>query len=90
MKILKYGEGYPKTCTCDKCGSELEYEQSDTYWCTVHHFEDDNNIYHEEKHKLIICPVCDQTITLETVCLQSCVAVAPEVLPKPKKRWWQR
>lgn len=89
MKILKYGEGYPKTCTCDKCGSELEYEPSDTYWCTVSHFEDDNNIYHEEKHKLIICPVCDQTITLEALWLQGPTLVNPEVELK-KKRWWQR
>lgn len=29
MKVLKYGEGYPKTILCDECESTLEYKTED-------------------------------------------------------------
>ena len=89
MKILKYGEGYFKTCTCENCKSELEYEMSDVYCGYRHRFADDNT-YDVEEHKFITCPVCNHTINLEILLVQSSVPVEPKVEPKRKKRWWQR
>ena len=89
MKILKYGEGYPKTVTCDKCGSELEYETEDVYFYYKTNYVHDNKIVFSEQHKALNCPVCNHTINLETLLVQYPVLVEPEVKTEPKKRWWQ-
>lgn len=76
MKILKYGEGYPKTVTCEHCKSELEYDTKDVFcWSDVLDEIVDMGI--------ITCPVCNQSIVVYKHCRP-----LPEY-PK-KKRWWQR
>ena len=80
MKILKYGEGYPKTVVCDKCGSELEYEPCDVF-CAYGASTMDGSI---EETKNITCPVCKHNIELETRVIYC------STLVEPKKRWWQR
>lgn len=90
MKILKYGEGYPKTVTCDKCGSELEYETEDVYFYYKTNYVHDNKIVFSEQHKALNCPVCNHTIDLETLLVQYPVLVEPEVKTESKKRWWQK
>ena len=90
MKILKYGEGYPKICTCKFCDSELEYETEDVYCYYKHNYVNDNKIVFVEEYKVIDCPVCRHSIDLETLLVQCPILVNPEVEPKQKKRWWQR
>ena len=90
MKILKYGEGYPKTVTCEHCGSELEYETNDVYSYYKTNYLNDNKIVFSEQHKALNCPVCQYSIDLETLLIQYPVLVEPEVKTKPNKRWWQR
>lgn len=77
MKILQYGEGYPKTVTCDKCKSKLEYDAADVFSFT--------DIYsdHTEKTDYIKCPVCSRSIEVN-------VFVNQFYTDKQKKRWWQR
>lgn len=60
MKILKYGEGYPKTAICPSCKSELEYELND--------IQDYMTIYTDktEHHKDIRCPVCGKQFDVYT------------------------
>ena len=76
MKILKYGDGYPKTVTCDKCKSELEYNINDIHT--------DNSIYfdHTESEKTIKCPVCGHRIVVDTF-------VHWFIVPEEKKKKWQ-
>lgn len=78
MKILKYGEGYPKTVTCEGCESELEYELEDTYVYTDHYVE------RSETFTYIKCPVCGREIVVDIRIVEH---VEHE---KPKKRWWKR
>lgn len=52
MKVLKYGEGYPKTTTCGYCNSELEYESADTF----------RYAEKSEFFECVKCPVCGKTI----------------------------
>ena len=75
MKILKYGEGYPKTTTCELCDSKLEYEFNDIY--------EYSDIYTDrtEHFKQIKCPVCGFAITVD-ICIR-------EYNNQEKKRWWQ-
>ena len=75
MKILKYGEGYPKTCTCGKCKSELEYDFSDIYsW---------NDLLDEiVTTGVITCPVCGETIEVYKY-------FRPRYDDPKKKLWWQ-
>ena len=79
MKVLKYGEGYPKIVVCDKCGSELEYEPYDV-WCN-YGIDMFGSI---KEDQLITCPVCRHNIELGTITLSKSTPV------QPKKRWWQR
>lgn len=76
MKILKYGEGYPKTTTCHKCKSELEYDFKDIYnW---------NDLLDEIiTTGIITCPVCGETIEVYKYS-------RPRLDCSKKKRWWQR
>ena len=76
MKILKYGEGYPKTVTCDKCQSELEYNSEDIYsW---------NDLLDEiVTIGIITCPVCGEAIEVYRFS-------RPRPIYPKKKRWWQR
>ena len=75
MKILKYGEGYPKTVTCHKCKSELEYDSKDVYsW---------NDLLDEIiTIGIITCPVCDEKIEVYRYS-------HPRLNCRRKKRWWQ-
>jgi transcription elongation factor Elf1 len=75
MKILKYGEGYPKTVTCEHCNSELEYDAADIFNFT--------NIYidYTETTDYIKCPVCSKSIKVD-------VHRSQFYTDKPKKRWW--
>lgn len=77
MKILQYGDGYPKTVTCEHCNSELEYDATDIFSFT--------DIYsdHTEKIDYIKCPVCSKSIKID-------VDIFQFYTDKPKKRWWQR
>lgn len=72
MKILKYGEGYPKTAICEHCGSELEYEPQDIF--------EYSDIYTDrtEVFKEIKCPVCGMSITVDIFIIDH---------SKPKKSW---
>ena len=77
MKILKYGEGYPKTVTCDYCQSELEYDASDV--------SSVNNVYMDRTETIyyIKCPVCSDVIKVD-------VRISQLYTDEPKKGWWQR
>lgn len=77
MKILKYGEGYPKTVICKHCNSELEYDAAD-----IHSFTD---IYmdYTQTTDCIKCPVCSKFIEVD-------VRISKSYTGDPKKRWWQR
>lgn len=90
MKILKYGEGYPKTMTCKFCNSELEYEVEDVSCYYKQNYVNDNNVVFVEEHKVIDCPVCRHSVELETLLVQYPMLVVPEVKTKSKKRWWQK
>lgn len=72
MKILKYGEGYPKTVVCEHCKSELEYDNKDVfYWSDV--------LDEIVDMGAITCPVCDQSIVVYE-------HTRPRI-DYPKKRW---
>ena len=76
MKILKYGEGYPKTVTCDNCKSELEYNSEDIYSWT-------DALDELVTTGIITCPVCGNSVVVFQYS-------RPRYDIKPKKRWWQR
>lgn len=59
MKILKYGEGYPKTVTCSRCKSELEYEACDIKSFIEHFMEESKTT------EYVVCPVCNKVITVQ-------------------------
>lgn len=75
MKILKYGEGYPKTCTCGKCKSELEYDFKDVYsW---------NDLLDEiTTIGIVTCPVCGEAVEVYR-------HSRPRLDCHRKKRGWQ-
>lgn len=57
MKILKYGEGYPKTVVCEHCKSELEYNSKDIYsWTDV--------LEEFVTTGIITCPVCGNSVVV--------------------------
>ena len=75
MKILKYGEGYPKTIICGNCKSELKYNSEDIYsWTDV--LDEFITI------GIITCPVCGKTIEVYK-------HSRPRPNCSKKKRWWQ-
>ena len=81
MKIIKYGEGYPKTITCEKCKSELEYDHNDVYsW---------NDVCDEIiTTGIITCPVCGKNVEVFKYTRPGYGLKLEKI--KPKKRWWQR
>jgi hypothetical protein len=65
MKIIKYGEGYPKTCTCDDCKSELEYTFKDIKCDRRSGLSDDPLIkYQIVEIDYVECPVCGSTVNI--------------------------
>lgn len=99
MKILKYGEGYPKTCTCDNCKSELEYKAGDVMFYTTEDisFLDDKRTITENRISSLVCPVCEHTISLGSEIIHIHVDREPSFMfapippePTKKKKWWQR
>ena len=75
MKILKYGEGYPKTITCSHCKSELEYDACDVYRFTDHFIEESKTT------EYVKCPVCNKAVTTQIYSIQHS--------NQEKKRWWE-
>lgn len=78
MKILEYGEGYPKTITCFNCQSKLEYEATDIFGQTDIH---ENST---ETFDCIRCPVCGKFIYLGEYTVN--IRFVP---PLKKKKWWR-
>lgn len=79
MKVLKYGEGYPKTATCGNCQSELQYELNDI----KHKYQwvdsaDPLILSKQLDTSYIECPVCGEHITLDSNVTQT------EYI----KKWW--
>ena len=67
MKILKYGDGYPKTVVCECCESELEYDALDIGFKMLKNCCDlgDGRVRGWEA-SYIVCPVCRHTNILNT------------------------
>ena len=74
MKVIKYGDGYPRTIVCDNCHSELEYNYKDIYSWTD---ELDEFI----TTGIITCPVCGKHVM---------VYQYTHPRPQQKKWWWQK
>ena len=67
MKVLKYGEGYPKTATCGNCHSELQYKLKDIFYRSDRVRSADPLIAYEDVDvHYIWCPVCGQDITVSS------------------------
>ena len=82
MKILKYGEGYPKTVTCEHCKSELEYTLTDIKHTTETEYTSGSlEDYRIVRTEYIVCPVCGDMVRTFS---------APIWAPSEgsKKRWW--
>lgn len=63
MKILKYGEGYPKVAHCNCCHSQLEYVATDIQCTLVQMIPD------VKTQEYICCPVCGTHIVVyDTSC----------------------
>lgn len=93
MKVLKYGEGYPKTIFCDECESTLEYDIKDIKETTkrFHSTNLDPIIeYVEYIDKYLVCPVCNHPITLNLLHVSTKYKEISEEKPKKKKWWWQK
>ncbi len=91
MKILKYGEGYPKTVTCDKCKSDLEYDTDDIKTFTSECKNIDEGKIQIMKRRYVVCPVCKQSINFGMELLYEYeLPQSPFTKPKPKKRWWRK
>lgn len=87
MKILKYGEGYHKTVTCDNCNSELEYDSNDIETIDTERKNIVENTIIGCRHAHINCPVCKHWIDVGSILLYE-----RKELTEPsesKKRWWQ-
>ena len=90
MKILKYGDGYPKTATCEHCKSELEYDIDDTKHFVSEYKVVDQNMIQGLKSTYIVCPVCKQSIYLVREKIYEYRAPCNLVTESEhKKRWWQ-
>jgi hypothetical protein len=87
MKILKYGDGYPKIEICEHCKSELEYTQSDVTYFDSERLNTDKNLIIGYRSKFIICPVCEHQINIEQILLYT--SEKPADQPK-KKCWWTK
>ena len=71
MKVLKYGEGYLKTCTCENCKSELEYTPKDIQHTTevAEHLINaytSSDVDNEPivRVEYVVCPVCGTMVRL--------------------------
>ena len=79
MKILKYGEGYPKTATCGNCQSVLQYELND-----IHHkikaveSSDPLVSFHDTDISYIMCPVCGEEIVVDSKIIETYLV----------EKWW--
>lgn len=96
MKILKYGEGYPKTITCNKCKSELEYVSDDVRDTSTTITSSVPGVkYITYDFKVLECPVCGHSVILNSHCkdIYYDIKVEPPQLETQnktkKKRWWQ-
>lgn len=90
MKVLKYGEGYPKTIFCDECESTLEYAVGDIKETTKRKYNPDSfTEYVEYIDKYLVCPVCNHPITLNLLYFSTKYKEIPSEEPK-KKKWWQK
>lgn len=93
MKILKYGDGYPKTVTCEHCKSTIEYISNDINesetTCRV-----SDSMVESVKYrvKYLICPMCHLYIMLDKDVreIQYKTETRLQEPEQPKKRWWQR
>ena len=93
MKILTYGDGYPKTITCDKCKSILEYISEDINESEMTRRVNDPKVESATyRVKYLICPVCHSYIVLgqDVKAIQYKTESQPQEHEKPKKRWWKR
>lgn len=83
MKVLKYGEGYPKTCTCGKCKSELEYTITDIHHTTELQLVQDPLVKEQlMRIEYVVCPVCGRTVDIFTAPIY--------MVEDDKKSWWKR
>lgn len=92
MKILKYGEGYPKTVVCDECKSTLEYVYNDIRDTSTTITCGDPKIkYIKYDLRVLDCPVCDHSIIIESACreIHYNEQYVQHESDKPNKRWWQ-
>lgn len=85
MKVLKYGEGYPKRIFCDKCESTLEYDIKDIENKIKRIYNPDSYTdYIDYIERTLICPVCNNYIIFDS-------RIHKIVLKEtPKKKWWQK
>lgn len=96
MKILEYGEGYPKMTVCDKCQSKLEYNPDDIeVSMTDRKLNLSDDKIQRWRNVYITCPVCKHSIRLESQVLFEYKNPSPKIIkpietPAKKKRWWQR
>lgn len=92
MRILKYGEGYPKIAVCDKCLSKLEYDPNDIeVSITDHDLNSGDGKIQRWQRLYINCPVCKHSILLESkVIFEYQRASLTPIAPIKKKRWWQK
>ena len=92
MKVLEYGEGYPKTIVCNECKSTLEYAVADIEETTKRKYNPDPFIeYVEYIDKYLVCPVCNHPITLNLIYCLTKYKEIPSKEPEPKKKkWWQK
>lgn len=82
MKVLKYGEGYPKTVTCGKCKSELEYTITDIQHAQDVEYTSDSLVdYQLLRVEYIVCPVCGQSVRTFSAPIWS--------IDSKKRKWWQ-
>lgn len=96
MKILQYGDGYPKMAVCDKCQSKLEYDPDDIeVSITDYNLNLGDEKIQRWRNVYITCPVCKHSIRLEAQVLYEYKNPAPRIVKQPetptkKKRWWQK
>ena len=65
MKIIKYGDGYPRRVTCVNCFSVLEIELSDIYSTKSTPTMTKNGVLVSNESKYVICPVCGDSNTID-------------------------
>lgn len=88
MKILKYGDGYPKTIVCERCKSELQYVIPDIESYRTKQEYKDKNLRAITTHSYIKCPVCGNTVIIsEHTGYQSINQDA--LFVGKRKKWWK-